>query len=51
MASENKKRKAKNSYLYNGGTRIDGKMKRILYFRKRDRVASKRIAESDFYVR
>ena len=41
MCSEKKKRKARNSYLMNGGTRIDGKMKRILYYRKRDRVANK----------
>ena len=39
--SENKKRKAKNSYLVNGGTRIDGKMKRTLYYRKRDRCANR----------
>ncbi len=43
MCSENKKRKAKNSYLINGGTRIDGKMKHTLYYRKRDRVENKKI--------
>lgn len=37
MASENKKRKAKNSYLYNGSDKIDGRMKRIMYFTKRER--------------
>lgn len=37
MASENKKRKARNSYLYNGGEKHDGKMKRIMYFTKRQR--------------
>lgn len=43
MCSENKKRKARNSYLINGGTKIDGKMKRTLYYRKRDRVENKKI--------
>ena len=37
MASENKKRKAKNSYLHNGADKEDGKSKRILYFTKRMR--------------
>ena len=43
MCSENKKRKAKNSYLMNGDTRIDDKMKRTLYYRERDRVENKKI--------
>ena len=43
MASKNKKRKAKNSYLINGADKIDGKMKRILYFTKRRRVKNNRI--------
>lgn len=43
MASENKKHKSKNSYLYNGGDRIDCKMKRIAYFTKRDRNKLKKI--------
>lgn len=43
MASESKKRKAKNSYLYNGGTRLDLKMKRIAYYTKRDRNKLKKI--------
>ena len=37
MASENKKRKAKNSYCNNGGEKWDCKMKRIMYFTKRQR--------------
>ena len=37
MASENKKRKAKNSYMSNGGEKLDGKSKRIMYFTKRQR--------------
>lgn len=41
MASENKKRKAKNSYLYNGADKIDGKLKRVMYFTKRQRNKNK----------
>ena len=37
MASNNKKNKAKNSYLYNGGDKYDIKIKRITYFTKRQR--------------
>ena len=37
MASQNKKRKAKNSYLHNGGDKFDMKMKRVMYFTKRQR--------------
>ena len=37
MASESKKRKAKNSYMHNGGEKCDKKMKRIMYFTKRKR--------------
>ena len=48
MASESHKRKGKNSYLINNGAKRDGKWKRNLYFRKRDRVKSKRIAEIEF---
>lgn len=44
MASENKKRKARNSYLYNGADKIDGKMKRIMYFTKRQRNTNKKVA-------
>lgn len=40
MASENKKRKAKNSYLIKGADRLDLKMKRIAYYTKRDRYAA-----------
>ena len=41
MASENKKRKAKNSYLHNGADKMDGKCKRIMYFTKRLRKRNK----------
>lgn len=37
MSSQNKKNKARNSYLYNGGDKIDGHMKRCLYYTKRQR--------------
>lgn len=44
MTSENKKRKAKNSYLYNGNEaqRIK-RMKRIAYFIKADRLNLKMV--------
>lgn len=41
MASENKKRKAKNSYLSNGGEKLDGKFKRLFYYTKRERNKNK----------
>ena len=34
-------KKAKNSYLINGADKIDGKMKRIFYFTKRQRIKNK----------
>lgn len=37
MASQNKKKKAKDSYLSNGGEKLDGKNKRIMYYTKRQR--------------
>ena len=37
MASENKKRKARNSYLYSGADKLDCKMKRTMYYTKRQR--------------
>ena len=42
LASENKKRKAKNSYIHNGADKKDCKMKRYMYFTKRDRVRLKK---------
>ena len=41
MTSENKKRKAKNSYFHNGGEKYDGKLKRLMYFTKRQRNKNK----------
>ena len=37
MASQNKKKKAKNSYLSNGGEKLDRKNKQIMYYTKRQR--------------
>lgn len=51
MPSENKKKKAKNSYMYNGGMKPDGlKLKRIQYYTKQDRLIAKRqIIKEDNY--
>lgn len=47
MASENKKRKAKNSYILNGAeSHKDIKMKRTFYFTKADRVKNNKIDDS-----
>ncbi len=43
MASQNKKNKAKNSYLYNGNeAQKIHKMKRIAYYIKADRLEAKK---------
>ena len=41
MTSENKKRKARNSYMYNGGEKDSTKLRRVNYFKKRDRKRNK----------
>lgn len=41
MASKNKKNKAKNSYLYNGADKLDGRLKKTMYFTKRQRNKNK----------
>ncbi len=47
MASKNKKRKAKNSFL-DSEKRQDGRRwKRVYFFCKRDRIRNKRKAESE----
>lgn len=48
MASENKKRKAKNSYIWKGneGAKIR-KCKKIAYFAKWQRAENKKIAATD----
>lgn len=35
MASQNKKNKAKNSYIHNGGEKDTMKFKRLMYFNKK----------------
>ena len=46
MSSQNKKRKAKNSYIFNGGEKPDGRrLKRIQYYTKQDRLRNKRISD------
>lgn len=45
MASENKKRKAKNSYLHNGADKEDGKLKREMYYTKRERQKNKKLCQ------
>lgn len=47
MTSVSKKKKAKNSYMMNGGEKNDGKFKRLFYYTKRDRKKSKKF---DDYV-
>lgn len=42
MASQNKKNKARNSYLIDGGEKTDGRMKRVLYYTKRQRAKAKK---------
>lgn len=44
MASDSKKRKAKNSYLHNGADKMDGKLKRRMYFTKRMRKQNNDLA-------
>lgn len=44
MASKNKKNKAKNSFLYNGGEKDTIKLKRIKYYNKRQRNEIKKEA-------
>lgn len=45
MASENKKRKARNTYLSNDADKKDGKLKREMYFTKRQRKKNNAIDE------
>ena len=41
MASQNKKKKANNSHLHNGADKADGKLKREMYYTKRERQKNK----------
>lgn len=47
MTSVNKKKKAKNSFLFGGAEKYQGmKMKRIMYFTKADRQTNKQICKN-----
>ena len=44
MSSVSKKKKARNSFLHNGGEKPNGlKLKRVQYFTKQDRARGKRV--------
>ncbi len=45
MASQNKKKKAKNSFLYSGAEKCKGRLKRIMYYTKADRARNKKEIE------
>ena len=47
MASRNKKKKAKNSYMINGGEKCDLRLKRIMYYSKRERNRLKKAARTE----
>lgn len=50
MASKNKKNKAKNSYMYDGGEKIkDGTLKRLYYFTKAQRNKLKDDTEEEYF--
>ena len=51
MASENKKRKARNTYLSNGADKKDGKLKGEMYFTKRQRKKNNAIDEINWNLR
>lgn len=49
MASENKKRKAKNSFIYNGAESQKGhKCKRIWYYTKADRAEKTKVTAKEY---
>lgn len=49
MASENKKRKGKNSFIYNLGLKNDGiHLKKIQFFTPQDRKRNKKVEEASF---
>ena len=47
MASRNKKKKTKNSYMVNGGEKCDLRLKRIMYYTKRERNRLKKAARTE----
>ena len=47
MTSQNKKKKARNSYLYNGGEKDTIKLKRVKYYNKRQRKEIRKVVIGD----
>lgn len=46
MASQNKKNKARNSFMYDGGEKGKFiKLKRTMIFHKKDRIANKKLCD------
>lgn len=47
MASQNKKNKARSSFIYDGGEKGRFiKSKRLMFFQKKDRIANKKTCEA-----
>lgn len=49
MASQNKKNKARNSYCYNGAEKDTFKLKRIMYYNKKQRNEMKAAVKKEEY--
>lgn len=47
IGNQNKKKKAKNSYMVNGGEKCDLRLKRIMYYTKRERNRLKKAARTE----
>lgn len=48
MASQNKKNKARNSFIHDGGEKGRFiKLKRLMFFQKKDRIANKKICDAN----
>lgn len=48
MASQNKKNKARNSYIHNGGEKLSNwKCKGIMYFTKAQRNKNKKLVDNE----
>ena len=46
MASQNKKNKAKNSFMYDGGEKGRFiKLKGLMFFQKKDRIVNKKVCK------
>jgi len=51
VASQNKKNKAKNSFMYDGGEKGRFvKLRRIMFFQKKDRIANKKICKNNLKI-